>query len=191
MFSPEQKKFIYDNSVKVNDQAKYIKVMTYFDDYFKKTKFRAVKQYVEFVIMLLIIVYIASNLLLLSSGSINEIIFKSSAILVGSLLIYKIGAKFLKYIDHSPVIEKIQRKECDLLCYEGDLTDVSKTLNYGTSSAIQNYFMTVSGNKFQIDRKNYKILEEHKGKKIYLYYFAELLNRQMYITDGVVIFVEE
>lgn len=191
MFSPEQKKFIYDNSVKVNDQDKYIKVMAYFDDYFKKTKARAVKQYIEFIIILLIIVYIACNMLLLTANSFNEIIFKASAIFVGSLLIYKLGSKFLKYIDHSPVIEKIQKKECDLLCYVGDLTDVSKTLNYGSSSAIQNYFMTVSGNKFQIDRKNYKILEEHKGKKIYLYYFAELLNRQMYITDSSVIFVEE
>ena len=63
-------------------------------------------------------------------------------------------------------------------------------LNYGTSSAWQNYFMTVSGNKFQIDRKNYKILSEHKGKKIYIYYFPELLQRQMLISDASVILVE-
>ena len=39
-------------------------------------------------------------------------------------------------------------------------------------------------------RKNYKILAEHKGKKIKIYYFAELLQRQMYITDASVILVE-
>ena len=68
--------------------------------------------------------------------------------------------------------------------------DVSKFINYGSSSALQNYFMTVSGNKFQIDRKNYKILSEHKGKEIKIYYFAELLQRQMYITDASIILVE-
>ena len=34
MFSPEQKKFIYENSVKVNDQSKYLQIMGYFDNYF-------------------------------------------------------------------------------------------------------------------------------------------------------------
>ena len=140
--------------------------------------------------MLLIVVYFVSKTFLFNSLETSMIIYRSAAIFVGTLIVFKLGMMMLKYVDDAPIIDKIKNRECDLLCYEGDLNDVSKTINYGTSSALQNYFMTVSGNKFQIDRKNYKILLPNKGKKIYIYYFAELLTRQFYITDACVILVE-
>lgn len=190
MFSPEQKRYIYDNSIKINDQNKYIQIMAYYDEFFIKARKTSKKRFVEFIAMLLIVLYVVCVMWLTPFASAREAVFKISAVFVGALLVYKIGKAVLDYIDDFPVVEKIQRKECDLLCYEGDLNDVNKSLNYGTNSSVQNYFMTVSGNKFQIDRKNYKILAEHKGKKIKIYYFAELLQRQMYITDASVILVE-
>jgi hypothetical protein len=191
MFSPEQKRFIFENSVKINDQSKYIQVMGYYDNYFKKAKTNSIKRKIEFIAILLIILYVVGVMWLVNFSSVNEAVFKMSAVFVGALLAYKLGSALLNYIDELPIIEKIQREECDLLCYTGDLVDLSKAVNCGTSAAICNYFMTVSGNKFQIDRRNYKILEPHKGKKIKIFYFAELLGRQMYITDGSVILIEE
>ena len=190
MFTPEQKRYIYENSVKVNDNNKYIEIMGLYSNYFEKSKKNSIKRKIGFIFMLLIAAYILCITFLFHSLETSALVFRGAAIFVGVLVVFKIGMMFLNYIDDMPIIKKVKNKECDLLCYEGDLNDVTKALNYGTSSALQNYFMTVSGNKFQIDRKNYKILLAHKGKKIYIYYFAELLTRQMYITDASVIMVE-
>lgn len=191
MFSPEQKRYIYENSIKINDQTKYVQIMTHYSDYFKKVKKNSIKRYIEFIAILLVILYVVCTLWFSTALSTRELIFRVSAIFVGVLLIYKLGKFVLDYIDDLPIVEKIKQKECDLLCYTGMLNDVSKSLNYGTSTALQNYFMTVEGNKLQIDRKNYKFLSEQVGKKIKIYYFAELLQRQMFVTDASVILVEE
>lgn len=190
MFTPEQKRFIYENSVKVNDNSKYIEIMGYYSDYFDKAKKNSIKRKIGFIFMLLVILYIVCQSFLFQQLETNILIFRSAAIFVGTLVVLKLGLMLLNYIDDMPIIKKVKNKECDLLYYEGDLNDVTKSINYGTSSSLQNYFMIISGNKYQIDRKNYKILSEHKGKKIYIYYFAELLTRQMYITDASVILVE-
>jgi len=191
MFTPGQKRYIYENSVKVNDNNKYIEIMGLYSGYFEKAQRISIKRKIGFVFMLLVVLYIVCQSFLFQSLETNSLVFRSAAIFVGALVVLKFGLMLLNYIDDMPIIKKVKNKECDLLCYEGDLNDITKSINYGTSSALQNYFMTVSGNKFQIDRKNYKLLLEHKGKKIYIYYFAELLQRQMYITDASVIMVEK
>lgn len=190
MFTPEQKRFIYENSIKVNDNNKYIEIMKYYSNYFEQAKKTSIKRKIGFIFMLLVILYLVCQALLFNVAEVNIMIFRGAAIFVGTLVVFKLGMMLLNYIDDMPIIKKIKNRECDMLYYEGDLNDVTKSINYGTSSALQNYFMIVSGNKFQIDRKNYKILSEHKGKKIRIYYFAELLQRQMYITDASVILVE-
>lgn len=191
MFTPEQKKFVYENSVKVTDNKKYIEIMALYSECFEKAKRISIKRKIGLIFILLIAVYIACKTFLFQTLDTSILVFRGAAIFVVALLVLKFGMGLLNYIDDMPVINKIKNKECDLLYYVGDLNDVSKSINYGTSSNLQNYFMTVSGVKYQIDRKNYKILSEHKGKKIYIYYFPELLTRQMYITDASIILIEQ
>lgn len=191
MFSVEQKRYIYENSVKIKDQNKYIQIMALYSDYFKKAKRNSIKRYIEFIAILLIILYIVCIMWFTGLQSIREAMFKISAVFVGALLVYKFGKFFLDYIDDAPIVKEIEQNKCDLLCYTGVLNDISKSLNYGTSSSVNNYFMTVSGNKLQINRRSYRMLEDHKGKEISIYYFAELLQRQLYITDASIILVEQ
>jgi hypothetical protein len=191
MFTPEQKRFVYENSVKVNDNKKYLEIMGHYQNYFERAKRTSIKRKIGFICILLVVAYIVCRIFLFQPLATSVLVFRGATIFVGALIVFKIGMMLLNYIDDMPIIKKIQNKECDLLCYTGDLNDVSKSINYSTSSDLQNYFMIVSGNKFQIDRKNYKIFLQHKGKKIYIYYFPELLTRQLLITDASVILIEQ
>ena len=192
MFTPEQKQYVYENSIKVNDNNKYIEIMGLYSEYFKKAKVTSIKRKAGFIFLLLVIVYLVCQAFLFQPLELRILIFRGSAIMVGALIIYKLGMMLLNYIDDLPIIKKIQNKECDLLYYEGDLNDVTNFINYkSTSSSLKNYFMTVSGNKFEIDRATYKILLPSKGKKIRIYYFAELLRRQLLISDASIIMVLE
>ena len=191
MFTVEQKRYIYENSVKVNNNDDYIKIMGFFSDCFSKAKRTSIKRKIGLIFILLIILYLVCNKFLFQNLATNILIFRAAAIFVGTLVAFKLGMMFLNYIDDMLIVKKIKNKECDLLCFEGDLNDVCKSINYGTNTDLQNYYMIISGNKLQIDRKNYKILSNHIGKKIYIYYFAELLQRQLFITDASVILVKE
>lgn len=191
MFSPEQKEYIFENSVKIEDQAQYVHIMSLYEEYFKKAKFNSIMRPIGLIIVLLFIAYSIGCTWLVPFVSFWDSAFKISAMLVGVLVLYRIGKFVLDYIDDLPIIAMIKNKECDLLCYTGDLNDVTgKVFNLGTSTDFKNYYAIISGNKFQINKKSYKMLAKHKGKKIKIYYFAELLNRQLYITEGSVILVE-
>jgi len=134
MFSPEQKKYIFDNSVKVDEQSKYIQIMALYETFFEKAKKNSIKRYIEFIVSLLIVLYIVCVIWLSTADSTRVIAIKVSAIFVGTLLAYKIGKSILDYIDDLPIVKKIQQKECDLLCYTGDLNDVTKFINCSASS---------------------------------------------------------
>ena len=99
---------------------------------------------VIFIFMLLIILYIVCQSFLFNVAETNIVIFRSAAIFVGTLIVLKLGMMLLNYIDDMPIIKKIKNKECDMLCFEGDLNDVTKSINYGTNSALQNYFIAIS-----------------------------------------------
>lgn len=191
-FTPEQKQYLIENSVKIKDNNKYIEIMSYYSNYFKKTKINSIKMYIEFIFILLVILFLVCRSVIPACQSTTEVIFKGLLIIIGTILVYMAGKFVLDYIDNLPVVKRIQNKELDLVCFTGDLNDVSKFINYGaSSSALQNYFMTVSGTKYQIDRNTYKILEKHKGKVVKIYFFPELLQRQVLISDATIILIEE
>lgn len=192
MFTAEQKRYVYENSVKVNDNNKYIEIMGYYSEYFSKAKIATIKRKVGFIIILLFAVYLACQHFIFHPLEIRTLIFRGAAIFVVSLVVLKLGTIITNYIDDMPTIKRIKNKECDMLYFEGDLNDVRKFINYkSASSAIYDYFMVVSGNKFDISKELYKTLLPNKGKKIRIYYFAELLTRQMYISDASVVMIED
>jgi len=115
MFTPEQKRFVYENSVKVNDNNKYIEIMGYYSDYFSKAKVTSIKRKIIFIFLLLAIVYMVARYFLNQSLEGMQLLFRAAAIFVGALIVLKLGYVFLNYIDDLKIVKRIQNKECDML----------------------------------------------------------------------------
>jgi len=91
MFTPEQKRYIYEKSVKVNDNNKYIEIMGLYSSYFEKAQRISIKRKIGFVFMLLVVLYIVCQSFLFQSLETNSLVFRSAAIFVGALVVLKFG----------------------------------------------------------------------------------------------------
>ena len=125
MFTAEQKRWIYENSIKVNDENKYIEIMGHYSEYFAKAKAASIKRKIGFITILLVVVFMLCQVFLSTALEVKMLVFRSSAIFVGVLVVFKLGMMLLNYIDDMPVIKRVLNKECDMLYYEGDLISLN------------------------------------------------------------------
>ena len=99
MFTAEQKRWIYENSIKVNDENKYIEIMGHYSEYFAKAKSASIKRKIGFITILLVAVLMLCQVFLSTALEVKMLVFRSSAIFVGILIAFKLGMMLLNYID--------------------------------------------------------------------------------------------